>query len=73
MVYFPVKHLCNNSFEVQVVIMFYSEECSVRCIFSAGSKRLTEAVEHTGRTYDEIGEMIAEQVGKDEFLKCFPS
>ena len=27
-----------------------------------GSKRLTEAVEQTGRTYDEIGEMIAEQV-----------
>ena len=53
--------------------MFYSEEWSVRCIFSAGSKRLTEAVEHTGRTYDEIGEMIAEQVGIDEFLKCFPS
>ena len=53
--------------------MFYIVECSVRCIFSAGSKRLTEAVEHTGRTYDEIGEMIAEQVGIDEFLKCFPS
>lgn len=29
-----------------------------------GSSRLTQAVEHTGKTYDDIGEMIAEQVCK---------
>lgn len=32
---------------------------------SESSKRLTEAVEHTGRTYDDIGEMIAEQPKND--------
>lgn len=32
---------------------------------SESSKRLTEAVEQTGRTYDEIGEMIAEQPKND--------
>ena len=30
--------------------------------FCAGSRRLTEAVDHTGKTYDDIGEMLAEQV-----------
>ena len=31
---------------------------------SPDSAKLTQAVEHTGRTYDEIGEMFAEQVIK---------
>ena len=30
--------------------------------FCPGSSRLTQAVEHTGKTYDDIGEMTAEQV-----------
>jgi len=29
-----------------------------------GSSQLTQAVEHTGKTYDDIGEMIADQVCK---------
>lgn len=29
-----------------------------------GSSQLTQAVEHTGKTYDDIGEIIAEQVCK---------
>ena len=29
-----------------------------------GSSQLTQAVEHTGKTYEDIGEMIAEQVCK---------
>ena len=32
--------------------------------FCPGSSRLTQAVEHTGKTYDDIGEMIADQVCK---------
>lgn len=30
----------------------------------SGSRRLTEAVGHTGRTYDSIGELFADQVCK---------
>ena len=43
--------------------------CSSRNIWSdyfgfflSDSAKLTQAVEHSGRTYDEIGEMFAEQV-----------
>lgn len=34
---------------------------------SESSSRLTQAVEHTGKTYDDIGEMTAEQP-KDDFI-----
>lgn len=35
----------------------------------SGSRRLTEAVGHTGRTYDSIGELFAEQVCKMLYSK----
>lgn len=33
-------------------------------LFCLGSQQLTQAVEHTAKIYDDIGEMIAEQVCK---------
>ena len=35
----------------------------------SGSRRLTEAVGHTGRTYDSIGELFTEQVCKMLYSK----
>ena len=48
-----VRTMIDNSTFMKLILLHFS-----------GSRRLTEAVGHTGRTYDSIGEVFAEQVCK---------